>query len=129
VCTNLKFFKDRLCASFANKFKVFDLKRMSEGSDVDFPSKSDSTLSWVLNSQASQLVPMAVFKIKNEFLLCYNSVGFFVNEAGKHTRSLEFKWLSTPISFGKKTFFCCYSVLDNYCLFFLLLLILLLILL
>jgi len=118
TCSSLKFFKDRLCAGYSNKFKVFDLKRLSESNDTEYPSKSDAGLSWILNTQS--LVPMAIFKFKSEYLLCYNctvclfvlfsslfltlfsmlAVGVFVNESGKQCRKTEFKWISTPLSFG-----------------------------
>ena len=75
ICTSLKFFKDKLCSSFATKFRLHDLKRLSESSDVEIPAKNDSALGWV--HQGIPLVPMAAFKIKNEFLLCYNGTSCY----------------------------------------------------
>lgn len=71
ACTNIKFFKDRLCASYGNKFKVFGLKQLTDTSETEFPSKSDAVLNWV-SALSPALVPMSVFKIKSEYLLCYN---------------------------------------------------------
>eukprot|EP01132_Coremiostelium_polycephalum_P004121 gene4121-5157_t len=42
--------------------------------------------------------PVKALSLDNEILLCFNNIGFFVDEKGTKTRGFEFKWGSIPSS-------------------------------
>eukprot|EP00794_Sanderia_malayensis_P014180 gene14180-15659_t len=86
-----------------DKFYCVDLKQMN--TPRDFLDSSDTSLAFaVFGMTQVHTFPIAVFSIRNalhkdEFLLCYNEFGVFVDKDGRRTRPCDLKWNRLPLAF------------------------------
>lgn len=85
-----------------NKFYSVDLKNFQKR---DFLDASDTSLAFaVFGSSRVQSFPIAVFNVskgakREEFLLCYNEFGVFVDWQGRRSRKGDLKWSHLPLAF------------------------------
>lgn len=67
--------------------------------DPDSPTMN-TLASWSEKEKDRGMEPVALllFEDSGEYLLCFESIGYFVNTAGQKTRNFEFRWFSRPVS-------------------------------
>ena len=96
----LRFFGERLVVGLPSlrQFRALALGNLDNLTAVEMPSRSEPRLAWI--SSTSHLAPAAIFGFKDELLLCYNSIGVFVDITGRQTRPLELRWASAPVAFA-----------------------------
>ncbi|KAF7795014.1 hypothetical protein EIP86_006158 [Pleurotus ostreatoroseus] len=94
--SSLHFLKTRLCVGCTNGFEIVDLETLDTQGLLD---PADASLDFVRKREG--LKPMAIFRIENEFLLCYDEFAFYVNKTGWRSRK-EFMvyWEGTPKAFA-----------------------------
>ncbi|NXH73066.1 MRCKA kinase, partial [Hydrobates tethys] len=91
-------FSDRLCVGYQSGFLKYPLH--GEGSPYSLLHPDDHTLSFI--SQQSTDAICAVEISNKEYLLCFSSVGVYVDCQGRRSRQQELMWPATPSS-------CCYN--------------------
>ncbi|XP_054254432.1 serine/threonine-protein kinase MRCK alpha isoform X3 [Indicator indicator] len=91
-------FSDRLCVGYPSGFLKYPLH--GEGSPYSLLHPDDHTLSFV--SQQPTDAICAVEISNKEYLLCFSSVGVYVDCQGRRSRQQELMWPATPSS-------CCYN--------------------
>ncbi|KFV67070.1 Serine/threonine-protein kinase MRCK alpha [Dryobates pubescens] len=91
-------FSDRLCVGYQSGFLKYPLH--GEGSPYSLLHPDDHTLSFV--SQQPTDAICAVEISNKEYLLCFSSVGVYVDCQGRRSRQQELMWPATPSS-------CCYN--------------------
>ncbi|KAJ7730635.1 hypothetical protein B0H14DRAFT_2998844 [Mycena olivaceomarginata] len=77
-------------------FEIVDLESLETQGLLD---PSDESLEFVRKREG--LRPMAIYRINNDFLLCYDEFAFYVNRTGRRSRK-EFMvyWEGTPTGFA-----------------------------
>ncbi|XP_057256029.1 serine/threonine-protein kinase MRCK alpha isoform X9 [Pezoporus wallicus] len=91
-------FSDRLCVGYQSGFLKYPLH--GEGSPYSLLHPDDHTLSFI--SQQPTDAICAVEISNKEYLLCFSSVGVYVDCQGRRSRQQELMWPATPSS-------CCYN--------------------
>ncbi|XP_065535816.1 serine/threonine-protein kinase MRCK alpha isoform X5 [Lathamus discolor] len=91
-------FSDRLCVGYQSGFLKYALH--GEGSPYSLLHPDDHTLSFI--SQQPTDAICAVEISNKEYLLCFSSVGVYVDCQGRRSRQQELMWPATPSS-------CCYN--------------------
>ncbi|XP_061206499.1 serine/threonine-protein kinase MRCK alpha isoform X8 [Neopsephotus bourkii] len=91
-------FSDRLCVGYQSGFLKYPLH--GEGSPYSLLHPDDHTLSFI--SQQPTDAICAVEISSKEYLLCFSSVGVYVDCQGRRSRQQELMWPATPSS-------CCYN--------------------
>ncbi|XP_072713163.1 serine/threonine-protein kinase MRCK alpha isoform X5 [Ciconia boyciana] len=91
-------FSDRLCVGYQSGFLKYPLH--GEGSPYSLLHPDDHTLSFI--SQQPTDAICAVEISTKEYLLCFSSVGVYVDCQGRRSRQQELMWPATPSS-------CCYN--------------------
>ncbi|XP_075563014.1 serine/threonine-protein kinase MRCK alpha isoform X5 [Pelecanus crispus] len=91
-------FSDRLCVGYQSGFLKYPLH--GEGSPYSLLHPDDHTLSFI--SQQPTDAICAVEISNKEHLLCFSSVGVYVDCQGRRSRQQELMWPATPSS-------CCYN--------------------
>lgn len=76
--SSIHFLKTKLCVGCANGFEIVDLESLDTQGLLD---PADGSLDFVRKRE--NLRPLAIYRIDNEFLLCYD---------GKHPVCLLFRW-------------------------------------
>ena len=66
---SIHFLKTKLCVGCTKGFEIVDLDSLDTQGLLD---PEDSSLDFVTRSEAVK--PMAIYRIENEFLLCYDGV-------------------------------------------------------
>ncbi|NXP49823.1 MRCKA kinase, partial [Heliornis fulica] len=94
----MSIFSDRLCVGYQSGFLKYPLH--GEGSPYSLLHPDDHTLSFI--SQQPTDAICAVEISNKEYLLCFSSVGVYVDCQGRRSRQQELMWPATPSS-------CCYS--------------------
>ncbi|XP_061847515.1 serine/threonine-protein kinase MRCK alpha isoform X3 [Colius striatus] len=94
----MSIFSDRLCVGYQSGFLKYPLH--GEGSPYNLLHPDDHTLSFV--SQQPTDAICAVEISNKEYLLCFSSVGVYVDCQGRRSRQQELMWPATPSS-------CCYN--------------------
>uniref|UniRef100_A0A672V8E5 Serine/threonine-protein kinase MRCK alpha n=2 Tax=Strigops habroptila TaxID=2489341 RepID=A0A672V8E5_STRHB len=94
----MSIFSDRLCVGYQSGFLKYPLH--GEGSPYSLLHPDDHTLSFV--SQQPTDAICAVEISNKEYLLCFSSVGVYVDCQGRRSRQQELMWPATPSS-------CCYN--------------------
>ncbi|KAI0682496.1 CNH domain-containing protein [Cytidiella melzeri] len=94
--SSIHFLKTRLCIGCTNGFEIVDLETLDTQGLLD---PADTSLEFVRKKEG--LRPMAIFRIDNEFLLCYDEFAFYVNKTGWRSRK-EFMiyWEGSPAGFA-----------------------------
>ncbi|KAM9298208.1 serine/threonine-protein kinase MRCK alpha isoform 4-T4 [Morus bassanus] len=91
-------FSDRLCVGYQSGFLKYPLH--GEGSPYSLLHPDDHTLSFI--SQQPNDAICAVEISNKEYLLCFSSVGVYVDCQGRRSRQQELMWPAIPSS-------CCYN--------------------
>ncbi|NWS67988.1 MRCKA kinase, partial [Crotophaga sulcirostris] len=94
----MSIFSDRLCVGYQSGFLKYPLH--GEGSPYSLLHPDDHTLSFI--SQQPTDAICAVEISNKEYLLCFSSVGVYVDCQGRRSRQQELMWPTTPSS-------CCYN--------------------
>ncbi|NXE67587.1 MRCKA kinase, partial [Calcarius ornatus] len=94
----MSIFSDRLCVGYQSGFLKYPLH--GEGSPYSLLHPDDHTLSFI--SQQPTDAICAVEISTKEYLLCFSSVGVYVDCQGRRSRQQELMWPATPSS-------CCYN--------------------
>ncbi|KAF9006046.1 RhoGEF Rgf2 [Cyathus striatus] len=94
--TSVHFLKTKMCVGCSRGFEIVDLETLDTQGLLD---PNDESLEFVRRKE--NLRPMAIYRIQNEFLLCYDEFAFYVNKTGKRSRK-EFMvyWEGTPTGFA-----------------------------
>ncbi|ORX60790.1 hypothetical protein BCR36DRAFT_272815 [Piromyces finnis] len=93
---SIRFLRRSICVACSKSFEVVSIKNLTTQSLLN---PGDVVFKNLLKSEYS---PMKMFKTQqNDFLLCYNKIGFFIDKNGNRTRSkVFFKWNAIPKSFA-----------------------------
>ncbi|KAI0730697.1 CNH-domain-containing protein [Earliella scabrosa] len=94
--SSIHFLKTRLCVGCTNGFEIVDLETLDTQGLLD---PADTSLEFV--HKRENLKPLAIYRIDNEFLLCYDEFAFYVNKTGWRSRK-EFMvyWEGSPTGFA-----------------------------
>ncbi|KAF7309990.1 Rho guanyl-nucleotide exchange factor [Mycena indigotica] len=94
--TSIHYLKTRLCIGCSKGFEIVDLESLETQGLLD---PADESLEFVRKRE--NLRPMAIYRINNEFLLCYDEFAFYVNKTGRRSRK-DFMvfWEGTPTGFA-----------------------------
>lgn len=102
-CSCILFSKSHIIVG-SNKFYQIDLRQFTLN---DFLDCKDTSLAFaVYHASQANSFPIDSLQVsspnssKEEFLLCFNGFGVFVNSSGKRTRKDDLKWTSLPLSFA-----------------------------
>ncbi|KAG9045308.1 RHO1 GDP-GTP exchange protein 2 [Tulasnella sp. UAMH 9824] len=94
--TSVHFLKTKLCVGLARGFEVIDLETLDTQSLLD---PADPSLDFVRKQENAR--PIAIYRIENKFLLCYNEFAFYVNKQGCRARpNWIINWKGSPTSFA-----------------------------
>ncbi|KAK7025031.1 Rho guanyl-nucleotide exchange factor [Favolaschia claudopus] len=90
--TSIHYLKTRMCIGCSKGFEIVDLESLETQGLLD---PADESLEFVRKRE--NLRPMAIYRINNDFLLCYDEFAFYVNKTGRRSRK-EFMvfWEGTP---------------------------------
>ncbi|KAF8630462.1 hypothetical protein AX15_002911 [Amanita polypyramis BW_CC] len=94
--TSIHFLKTKLCVGCSRGFEIVDLETLDTQGLLD---PNDESLEFVRRRE--NLRPMAIYRVQNEFLLCYDEFAFYVNKSGRRSRR-EFMvyWEGMPTGFA-----------------------------
>ncbi|KAF8659898.1 hypothetical protein AX16_001782 [Volvariella volvacea WC 439] len=94
--TSIHYLKTKMCVGCSRGFEIVDLETLDTQGLLD---PNDDSLEFVRKRE--NLRPMAIYRIYNEFLLCYDEFAFYVNKNGRRSRK-EFMivWEGTPTGFA-----------------------------
>lgn len=94
--SSIHFLKTKLCVGCSKGFEIVDLESLDTQGLLD---PADPSLEFVRKKE--NLRPMAIYRIENEFLLCYDEFAFYVNKNGWRSRS-DFMvcWEGSPTGFA-----------------------------
>jgi len=94
--TSIHYLKTKMCVGCSRGFEIVDLESLDTQGLLD---PNDESLEFVRKRE--NLRPMAIYRIHNEFLLCYDEFAFYVNKNGRKSRK-EFMvhWEGTPTGFA-----------------------------
>lgn len=94
--SSIHFLKTKLCVGCSKGFEIVDLESLDTQGLLD---PADASLEFVRKKE--NLRPMAIYRIENEFLLCYDDFAFYVNKNGWRSRQ-EFMvhWEGSPTGFA-----------------------------
>lgn len=94
--TSVHFLKSKLCVGCTKGFEIVDLKTLETQGLLD---PADSSLDFV--QRRENVKPIAIYRLRDEFLLCYDEFAFYVNRNGWRARiSWIINWEGTPTSFA-----------------------------
>ncbi|KAI0060701.1 CNH-domain-containing protein [Artomyces pyxidatus] len=97
--SSIHFLKTRLCVACVNGFEIIDPDTLDTQGLLD---PSDESLEFVRRRGDNvKPKPMAIYRIENEFLLCYDDFAFYINRTGHRSRK-DFMvfWEGTPTAFA-----------------------------
>lgn len=118
--SGLSFLKTKLCVATTRGFEVVDLEVSRAGGDGNFASvvdcdvfvlektldtqglldPSDSSLDFV--AKRENVRPIAIYRVEENFLLCYAEFAFYVNKTGWRARPRwAIQWEGFPTAFGE----------------------------
>ncbi|OBZ74240.1 Rho1 guanine nucleotide exchange factor 1 [Grifola frondosa] len=94
--SSIHFLKTKLCVGCTNGFEIVDLETLDTQGLLD---PADASLDFVRKRE--NLRPIAIYRIDNEFLLCYDEFAFYVNKTGWRSRKdFMVYWEGSPSSFA-----------------------------
>lgn len=99
--SSIHFLKSRLCIGCTKGFEIVDLETLDTQGLLD---PADSSLDFVQKRESSRpnVRPVAIYRVENEFLLCYDEFAFYVNKNGWRAKSnWIIQWEGFPTSFGE----------------------------
>ncbi|NXJ67396.1 MRCKA kinase, partial [Rostratula benghalensis] len=94
----MSIFSDRLCVGYQSGFLKYPLH--GEGSPHSLLHPDDHTLSFIAQQPTDAICAVEISS--KEYLLCFSSVGVYVDCQGRRSRQQELMWPATPSS-------CCYN--------------------
>ncbi|KIM44592.1 hypothetical protein M413DRAFT_442561 [Hebeloma cylindrosporum] len=94
--TSIHYLKTKMCVGCSRGFEIVDLESLDTQGLLD---PNDESLEFVRKKET--LRPMAIYRIQNDFLLCYDEFAFYVNKSGRRSRK-EFMvhWEGMPTGFA-----------------------------
>ncbi|KDR80624.1 hypothetical protein GALMADRAFT_60620 [Galerina marginata CBS 339.88] len=94
--TSIHYLKTKMCVGCSRGFEIVDLESLDTQGLLD---PNDESLDFVRKRET--LRPMAIYRIHNDFLLCYDEFAFYVNKSGRRSRK-EFMvhWEGMPTGFA-----------------------------
>ncbi|KAG8900412.1 RHO1 GDP-GTP exchange protein 2 [Tulasnella sp. 408] len=94
--SSIHFLKTKLCVECTKGFEIVDLETLDYQSLLD---TADPSLDFVQKRENTR--PIAIYRIENEFLLCYDEFAFYVNMDGWRARpDWIVHWEGSPTSFA-----------------------------
>ncbi|KAI0079401.1 CNH-domain-containing protein [Panus rudis PR-1116 ss-1] len=94
--SSIHFLKTKLCVGCTNGFEIVDLETLDTQGLLD---PADQSLEFVRKKE--NLRPLAIYRIDNEFLLCYDEFAFYVNKTGwRSRRDFIVYWEGSPTAFA-----------------------------
>ncbi|KAH7890772.1 CNH domain-containing protein [Phlebopus sp. FC_14] len=94
--SSIHFLKTKLCVGCSKGFEIVDLESLDTQGLLD---PADASLEFVRKRE--NLRPMAIYRIDNEFLLCYDEFAFYVNKNGWRSRpGFMVHWEGSPTGFA-----------------------------
>lgn len=94
--SSIHFLKTRLCVGCQNGFEIVDLESLETQGLID---PHDQSLEFVRKREG--LKPISIYRIDNEFLLCYDEFAFYVNKSGCRSRKdFMIFWEGCPTGFA-----------------------------
>ncbi|KAJ7289085.1 CNH domain-containing protein [Mycena rebaudengoi] len=84
----------KLAAAAKGGFEIIDLPTLGAQSLLDFTDPA-------LKFAQKKTKPMAIFRVSDIFLVCYNKFGFYIDRAGRMARNaLLIHWKANPVAFA-----------------------------
>ncbi|KAJ8521220.1 hypothetical protein ONZ45_g2019 [Pleurotus djamor] len=94
--TSIHYLKTKMCVGCSRGFEIVDLESLDTQGLLD---PQDESLEFVRKRE--NLRPMAIYRIGNEFLLCYDEFAFYVNKNGRRSRKdFMVHWEGIPTGFA-----------------------------
>lgn len=94
--TSIHYLKTKMCVGCSRGFEIVDLESLDTQGLLD---PNDDSLDFVRKRE--NLRPMAIYRIGNEFLLCYDVFAFYVNRNGQRSRKdFLIHWEGNPVGFA-----------------------------
>ncbi|KAG5647488.1 hypothetical protein DXG03_009424 [Asterophora parasitica] len=94
--TSIHYLKTKMCVGCSSGFEIVDLESLDTQGLLD---PNDESLEFVRKRES--LRPMAIYRILNEFLLCYDEFAFYVNKNGRRSRKdFMVHWEGNPTGFA-----------------------------
>ncbi|KAF9499652.1 CNH-domain-containing protein [Pleurotus eryngii] len=94
--TSIHYLKTKMCVGCSRGFEIVDLESLDTQGLLD---PQDESLDFVRKKE--NLRPMAIYRIGNEFLLCYDEFAFYVNKNGRRSRKdFMVYWEGLPSGFA-----------------------------
>lgn len=91
-------FSERLCVGYQSGFLKYHLQ--AEGNPYSLLHPDDHTLSFITQQPTDAICAVEISN--KEYLLCFSSVGVYIDCQGRRSRQQELMWPATPSS-------CCYN--------------------
>ncbi|TFK74994.1 CNH-domain-containing protein [Pluteus cervinus] len=94
--TSIHYLKTKMCVGCSRGFEIVDLETLDTQGLLD---PVDESLEFVRRRE--NLRPMSIYRVGNEFLLCYDEFAFYVNKSGKRARKdFIIYWEGNPTGFA-----------------------------
>ncbi|TFL01949.1 RhoGEF Rgf2 [Pterulicium gracile] len=94
--SSIHYLKTKMCVGCSRGFEIVDLESLDTQGLLD---PADDSLEFVRRKEG--LKPMAIYRIGNEFLLCYDEFAFYVNKNGQRSRKdFIIYWEGLPTGFA-----------------------------
>ncbi|TDL23883.1 CNH-domain-containing protein [Rickenella mellea] len=94
--SSIHYLKTKLCVGCTKGFEIVDLETLDTQALLD---PSDTSLDFV--QKREDVRPMAIYRIENDFLLCYDDFAFYVNKNGWRARpKFMVHWEGHPRAFA-----------------------------
>jgi len=94
--SSIHFLKTKLCVGCSRGFEIVDLESLDTQGLLD---PADESLEFI--KKRENLRPMSIYRIDNEFLLCYDDFAFYVNKTGWRSRKdFMVHWEGSPTGFA-----------------------------
>ncbi|KAH9072338.1 CNH-domain-containing protein [Lactarius deliciosus] len=97
--SSIHFLRTKLCVACVNGFEIIDPDTLDTQGLLD---PSDESLDFVRRrGDNTRPKPVAIYRIENEFLLCYDEFAFYINRGGRRSRKhFLVSWEGAPTSFA-----------------------------
>ncbi|KAI0251796.1 RhoGEF Rgf2 [Lactifluus subvellereus] len=97
--TSIHFLRTKLCVACVNGFEIIDPDTLDTQGLLD---PNDESLEFVRRrGENTRPKPVAIYRIENEFLLCYDEFAFYIDRGGRRSRrNFLVHWEGSPTSFA-----------------------------
>lgn len=94
--TSIHYLRTKMCVGCSKGFEIVDLETLDT---QPLLHPQDESLAFV--RERENLRPMAIYRIQNDFLLCYDDFAFYVNKDGRRSRKhVMIQWEGCPTGFA-----------------------------